>query len=142
MGVPSAVMADNPRGRSRDRSRGAMDPEQRRRAQSKSPARHAAAAQPGGIPHHTADHHHKDLSGGLTRKFREFGDAVRQRISRRSGTANITVNHNQDSPDGQLLKSNLKKKNNVNNSSGSGGDETGSGNGTSSSNLDTNNDNK
>ena len=142
-GVPPAVMADNPRGRSRDRSRGAMDPEQRRRAQSKSPARHAAAAQPGGMPHHTADHHHhKDLSGGLTRKFREFGDAVRQRISRRSGTANITVNHNQDSPDGQLLKSNLKKKNNVNNSSGSGGDETSSGNGTSSSNLDTNNDNK
>merc|ERR1719367_1423994 len=118
-----------------------MDPEQQRRAQSKGPARHAAAAQPGGIPHHTADHHHhKDLSGGLTRKFREFGDAVRQRISRRSGTANITVNHNQDSPDGQLLKSNLKK-NNVNNSSGSGGDETSSGNGTSSSNLDTNNDN-
>merc|ERR1719266_2283978 len=100
---PAAVpaMADNPRGRSRDRSRGVMDPEQRRRAQSKSPARAPVPAD-------------KDLSGGLTRKFREFGDAVRQRISRRSGTANITVNHNQDSPDGQLLKSNLKKKNNVN----------------------------
>ena len=127
---PAALpaMADNPRGRSRDRSRGVMDPEQRRRAQSKSPASRAP------VP---ADS--KDLSGGLTRKFREFGDAVRQRISRRSGAANITVN--QDSVDGQLLKSNLKKKNNANSSGGSGGDETSCGNGTSS-NLDTNNDNK
>jgi hypothetical protein len=104
-----------------------MDPEQRRRAQSKSPARAPVPADS------------KDLSGGLTRKFREFGDAVRQRISRRSGAANITVN--QDSVDGQLLKSNLKKKNNANSSGGSGGDETSCGNGTSS-NLDTNNDNK
>lgn len=108
---------DNPRGRSRDRSRagGAIDPDQRRRAQSKSPAR---------IP--VTDK--SDLSGGLSRKFREFGDAVRQRISRKSGTANITVN--QDESGAQLLKSNLKKKN----------DETSCGNG--SSNLDTNNDNK
>ena len=91
-----------------------MDPEQRRRAQSKSPAR---------IPVADKD----NLSGGLTRKFREFGDAVRQRMSRKSGTANITVNQDEG---GQLLKSNLKKKN----------DETSCGNGTS--NLDTNNDNK
>ena len=117
-GPPSTAtpptMADNQRGRSRDRSRAQMDPEQRRRAQSKSPAR---------IPVTDKD----NLSGGLTRKFREFGDAVRQRMSRKSGTANITVNQDEG---GQLLKSNLKKKN----------DETSCGNGTS--NLDTNNDNK
>ena len=114
-GQPQPSHGDNPRGRSRDRSRGAIDPDQRRRAQSKSPARLPVADK-------------SDLSGGLSRKFREFGDAVRQRISRKSGTANITVN--QDDSGAQLLKSNLKKKN----------DETSCGNG--NSNLDTNNDNK
>ena len=114
-GQPQPPHGDNPRGRSRDRSRGAIDPDQRRRAQSKSPARLPVADK-------------SDLSGGISRKFREFGDAVRQRISRKSGTANITVN--QDDSGAQLLKSNLKKKN----------DETSCGNG--NSNLDTNNDNK
>jgi hypothetical protein len=93
------------RGRSRDRGRSGIDGDQRRRAQSKSPARLAAInpVSPGSDIN--------IISGGLSRKFREFGDAVRQRMSRKSATANITVNsqNGADGVDGQCLKSNLKK---------------------------------
>lgn len=100
--VMTAGASADPRGRSRDRSKMGIDPEQRRRAQSKSPAR---------VP--VVD---KDISGGLTRKFREFGDAFRQKISRgKSGNANITTLDTIDG--GQLLKSNLKKTNEMNENS-------------------------
>ena len=119
---------NNSRGRSRDRSKqgGGIDPDQRRRAQSKSPAglrvnqaNHALLRDNQHENNHNKNH---DLSGGLTRKFREFGDAFRQKISRGKNTANVSSvmaanNHNSnangaDTVDGvgSPAKSNLKKK--------------------------------
>ena len=102
----SAVEHNNPRGRSRDRGKLGIDPDQRRRAQSKSPARVGLG--------NSSNGHEKDISGGLTRKFREFGDAFRQKISRKTGNANISLHsgsgQNGDTIDGQPAKSNLKKK--------------------------------
>merc|ERR1712204_129980 len=109
-----------------DRSKqgGGIDPDQRRRAQSKSPAglrvnqaNHALLRDNQHENNHNKNH---DLSGGLTRKFREFGDAFRQKISRGKNTANVSsvmaTNHNNsngaDAVDGvgSPAKSNLKKK--------------------------------
>jgi hypothetical protein len=82
MGVPS---------RARSRDRVGIDSEMRRRAQSKSPVRKPNYLQ--------------EISD-FSRRFRELGDAVRQRMGRKAahGTADAT--------DGQVkqLKSNLKKQ--------------------------------
>ena len=82
------------RGRSRDRVR--LDPEHRRRAQSKSPARQKS------------HDNNTDFSGGISRKFRELGDVFRQKMGRGSKAAPPFNIH--DSVDGgHPLKSNLKK---------------------------------
>ena len=93
------------RGRSRDR----IDGDSRRRAQSKSPARRAAA---GSNPTSSGylDNVASDMSE-LSKKFREFGDIFRQRMSRKSAgsvAASQPVTSSVDS-NGQL-KSNLKKQ--------------------------------
>jgi hypothetical protein len=90
------------RGRSRDR----VDGESRRRAQSKSPARRPAGpAAPGYL-----DHVASDMSE-LSKKFREFGDAVRQRMSRKSGGGiSATASAAASVLDSGQLKSNLKKQ--------------------------------
>ena len=97
--VPRTPNPDNGRGRSRDRGRIMIDPEQRRRAQSKSPARLQVPE-----PSNSSS----SSSGGLTRKFREFGDAFRQRMSRKS--VNISQASATDGDSSVGLKSNLKTK--------------------------------
>lgn len=99
--VPRTPNPDNGRGRSRDRGRVMIDPEQRRRAQSKSPARLQVQE----------TSHHSSSSGGLTRKFREIGDAFRQRISRKSvNISQASSAHDESSVGLGGLKSNLKTK--------------------------------
>merc|ERR1719411_2035894 len=79
-----------------------IDPEQRRRAQSKSPARLQVQAETS---------NNSSSSGGLTRKFREFGDAFRQRISRKSvNISQASSSHDESSVGLGGLKSNLKTK--------------------------------
>lgn len=89
------------RGRSRDRPR--LDPEQRRRAQSKSPAR-------------AAQQESSSQNPGISRKFREFSDAVRQRMGGGGGGKGKSHSHLDvvDFSRGPAscsgpLKSNLKK---------------------------------
>ena len=99
--VPRTPNPDNGRGRSRDRGRVMIDPEQRRRAQSKSPARLQVQAETS---------NNSSSSGGLTRKFREFGDAFRQRISRKSVNISQASSSAIDGDSSVGLKSNLKTK--------------------------------
>merc|ERR1712008_12843 len=93
------------------------------RAQSKSPAGLRVNQANALLRDNQQENNHNknhDLSGGLTRKFREFGDAFRQKISRGKNTANVSsvmaANHNNsngaDTVDGvgSPAKSNLKKK--------------------------------
>lgn len=91
--------------RSRSRDRGRFDPDVRRRAQSKSPARRPV----GGRLDSNPEEHSR-----FGRMFREFGDAVRNRIGgggngAKSGYAKSAI----DLPDAAALKSNLKKQRNV-----------------------------
>ncbi len=96
------------RGRSRDRGRGGgIDPDMRRRAQSKSPARMSG----GGMDKNSS--HISDIS----RKFKEFGDAFRLKMGRRPSAPNSCApapfNVGGDGVDGLSgapLKSNLKKQ--------------------------------
>ena len=93
------------RSRSRDRSR--VDLEQRRRAQSKSPARRQAVNQ-------KYSDNAPDISG-LSRMFRDFSGAVRAKMAKKSDTAKLSMSSTMsDLPDPAQLKSNLKKqKNNI-----------------------------
>jgi hypothetical protein len=117
------------RGRSRDR----VDGDPRRRAQSKSPARRPTPPTSGGYLDNVAS----DMSE-LSKKFRVFGDAVRQRMSRKSGSGAMTSGSAQSNLDNGQLKSNLKKQNGQSNgnnfSNGSNGIETVTNNAASNSN--------
>ena len=85
------------RTRSRDRSR--IDPDLRRRAQSKSPARR---------PNARLSDPNPGSETGFTRIFREFGVAVRSRMGRKG---EIRIPTASDQPE-MALKSNLKKQGN------------------------------
>merc|ERR1712223_1524597 len=159
----STADSSGPRGRSRDRSKmGGIDPDQRRRAQSKSPAGMRVNQANHALQRDENSNKNHDLSGGLTRKFREFGDAFRQKISRHGKNSNnisavahvnnqVAAHVNQaDTVDGvgQPAKSNLKKKG-AGATGGAGGaadaaNETSlAGSGTNNlHHSDTNNDNK
>ena len=102
------------RGRSRDRAR--IDTDQRRRAQSKSPAR-----KPSSGTTKYADMTSENISG-ISRRFREFSDAFKQKMSRKASTQmspgqpqpQLHTPHTVPMPDQtdgpqQQLKSNLKK---------------------------------
>ena len=92
------------RGRSRDRP-GRVDPEQRRRAQSKSPARAAAAA-----AQHQENPGIREANPGISKKFREFSDAVRQRMGKGKSHSQLDVVDFSRAPcSSGPLKSNLKK---------------------------------
>jgi len=116
----STADSNGPRGRSRDRSKmGGIDPDQRRRAQSKSPAGMRVNQANHALQRDETSNKNHDISGGLTRKFREFGDAFRQKISRGSkNSSNVNLQSGNtsgqqagaDTVDGQPAKSNLKKK--------------------------------
>ena len=80
--------------RSRSRDRGRMDPDQRRRAQSKSPARRP-------VPRYLEQTNEDSRFG---RMFREFGDAVRSRMGRK-GEVRVSSGGTPE----VALKSNLKK---------------------------------
>ena len=96
-----AFAAREARGRSRDR----VDSDPRRRAQSKSPARRAVQPSGGYL-----DNVASDMSE-LSKRFREFGDAVRQRMSRKSGPGHVTSGGSGPTIlDNGQLKSNLKKQ--------------------------------
>jgi hypothetical protein len=112
------------RGRSRDRAD--LDP--RRRAQSKSPARRPVPASGGYL-----DNVASDMSE-LSKKFRVFGDAVRQRMSRKSGPG--PSGPVQTGLDNGQLKSNLKKQRDQNGMSYGGNSVLG---GSQTENLPTNN---
>jgi hypothetical protein len=130
IGLPTVVGGGGPseRSRSRDRSRGGgnLDPEHRRRAQSKSPARRPISSRM------------EDVAG-IGRMFRDFGDAVRSRMGgSRGGVAGqqqaprgvcdvrssvLSDQATMAATDGSVaagLKSNLKKQRN-HHGSGSGG---------------------
>ena len=97
---PPAVLQE----RSRSRDRGRMDPDQRRRAQSKSPARRPASRYMDSIP--------SPESTGLGRMFRGLGDAVRSRMGGRRGDTRLPSSSASDIPE-LALKSNLKKQRNL-----------------------------
>ena len=83
-----------------------MDPEQRRRAQSKSPARAAKSGGGGGNAE-------PSQNPGISKRFREFSDAVRQRMGGGGGSKGKSQSQ-QDVVDSARapagpLKSNLKK---------------------------------
>lgn len=86
--------------RSRSRDRGRMDPDMRRRAQSKSPARRPTSR-------YIDSHPNEDSRFG--RIFRDFGDAVRNRMARKG---EVRVSGGTDQPE-IALKSNLKKQKNI-----------------------------
>ena len=92
------------RGRSRDR----IDGDSRRRAQSKSPARRAAASSSSSSSGYL-DNVASDMSE-LSKKFREFGDIFRQRMSRKTGNASSGVPVTSSYDVNGQLKSNLKKQ--------------------------------
>ena len=91
-------MADT---RSRSRDRGRVDPEQRRRAQSKSPARRPAPR------YMDTSNIGPDISGGISRMFREFGGAFKAKMSKKTDSGKASSVSMSDLPQ---LKSNLKKQ--------------------------------
>ena len=92
--------------RSRSRDRGRMDPDQRRRAQSKSPARRPTASR-------YMDSIPSPDTTGLGRMFRGLGDAVRNRMGGgRRGDTRLPSSAASDIPE-IALKSNLKKQRNL-----------------------------
>ncbi len=95
----AAQAAAQERSRSRDRAR--LDPDMRRRAQSKSPARRPMGGR--------LDSNPEEFSR-FGRMFREFGDAVRSRIGGKSGGNGPSNRMAVDLPDAAALKSNLKKQ--------------------------------
>ena len=139
-GVQGGNTVSGARGRSRDRAR--LDPEQRRRAQSKSPARRPNSLSTLGGQHRKSELISGDISltmagmnssapmsssgnssssKGLSRKFRDFSEAIKQKMSRKShsGTPVMLSSPNLyqgqgdsvDSPAQPVaLKSNLKKQ--------------------------------
>ena len=104
------ISSGGERSRSRDRSRGGgniVDPEHRRRAQSKSPARRPTISS------------RMEEVAGIGRMFRDFGDAVRSRMGGGGGSRggsndvriNVMLSDQAMMADGSAaLKSNLKKQ--------------------------------
>jgi len=92
-------------GRSRSRDRGRVEQDHRRRAQSKSPARRPAGRYMEGV------NLAPDISG-ISRMFREFGGAVRAKMSKK-GDHKMSSSSMSDLPDAAQLKSNLKKQRNI-----------------------------
>merc|ERR1719309_1537905 len=89
-------------GRSRSRDRLRVEPDHRRRAQSKSPARRPTGRYMEGV------NLAPDISG-LSRMFREFGGAMKAKMSKK-GDHKISSSSMSDLPDAAQLKSNLKKQ--------------------------------
>lgn len=112
--APQQPVVQSGRGRSRDRG---ASQEMRRRAQSKSPAR-ARSQNANNLMASTSD------VTGITKRFRDFGDAFKQKVMLRRSTGPPIVSN--DAPisstpsNGSALKSNLKNIS-VNNSPGNNG---------------------
>ena len=102
--------AKSARGRSRDRSsRSEISVEQRRRAQSKSPARQrqngaSSSTRYLDLEEYSSSYSRTDL---ITKKFREFGDAVRLAMSGGGRGKSVNIDC---STEPMVLKSNLKKQ--------------------------------
>ena len=119
------------RGRSRDRTDNA-----RRRAQSKSPARAKLMQEQ---IENTNPHNSSSSSAGISRKFREFGEALRFKVGSKKPQQQPT--NFVASPSNGVLKSNLKKQTSNNAMNGSGNDD-GSVTALNNSAEDSNNDNR
>jgi len=92
-------------GRSRSRDRLRVEPDHRRRAQSKSPARRPTGRYMEGV------NLAPDISG-LSRMFREFGGAMKAKMSKK-GDHKMSSSSMSDLPDAAQLKSNLKKQKHI-----------------------------
>ena len=120
------------RGRSRDRTDNA-----RRRAQSKSPARAKL------LQEQLENNSPPTSSAGISRKFKEFGEALRFKVgsSKKSQQLQQPTNF-VASPSNGVLKSNLKKQTSNNTLVGGNGNDDGSMTALNSSTEDSNNDNR